>query len=57
MASRKSSRKQNRKSRSNKKNYEKHEFKKSLSPQCPVGYELRDSYKTKKGKFVPVRCI
>ena len=55
--------KSNRK-KSVKKNYKKtnknvyeHNFKKSLSPQCPNGYELRDSYHTKTGKFVPVRCI
>lgn len=34
-----------------------HNFKKSLKPQCPPGYILRDEYQTKSGKVVPARCI
>ena len=29
----------------------------SRKPSCPTGYILRDSYKTKLGKFVSSRCI
>ena len=36
---------------------EKHDFKKSLKPECPDGYILRDSYTTRTNRFVPARCI
>jgi len=34
-----------------------HRFEKSVSPRCPEGYILRDSYTTKNGTYVPARCI
>ena len=36
---------------------EKHDFKKSLKPECPDGYILRNAYRTRSDKYVPERCI
>ena len=34
-----------------------HNFQKSLKPECPDGYILRESYTTRTNRFVPARCI
>lgn len=34
-----------------------HNFKESVAPKCPAGHVLRKAYTTKRGTYVPARCI